>query len=294
MDSINSPSKAFLLKTSLTMGKWYDKLYLSCMISFNFYIQITGPYSQAHRKYIAGMAKKAIQAKPTEFHRLLRILDDCGLLKRLYSQNIDGLEAKVGFDTFATDNTRKCVLLHGNLATLRCDRCTCLYMLENYLSFLECGESIHCPECIQRREQDNALGKRLRAPGHLRPNILLYNSPCTEEEEIADLAMKDIRSLHESHVLLIGGTSLQIPGIKLIIQTFKDAMFKKNLLGCEIIYVDITSNSPSVLPESMFHVQMDCQKFATKAISKLQHHISDENEQSDKNRRDFRPFWDWN
>jgi len=240
------------------------------------------------------MAKAAIQAKPTEFHRLLRVVDDCGLLKRLYSQNIDGLEAKVGFDTFATDKTRKCVLLHGNLATLQCDKCTCLYMLENYLSFLERGESIDCLECIQRREQDNALGKRLRAPGQLRPNILLYNSPCTAAEEIADLAMKDVRSLHKNHVLLIGGTSLQIPGIKSIIQTFKDAMFRKNLLGCEIIYVDITSNSPSVLPESTCHVQMDCQQFAVNAISKLQHRISDENEQSGKNRRDFRPFWDWN
>ena len=35
MDSMDSPSKAFLLKTSLTMGKWYDILHLTCMISLN-------------------------------------------------------------------------------------------------------------------------------------------------------------------------------------------------------------------------------------------------------------------
>jgi NAD-dependent SIR2 family protein deacetylase len=165
-------------------------------------------------------------------------------------------------------------------------------MLENYLPFLEHGESIDCPECIQRREQDNALGKGLRAPGQLRPNILLYNTACTAAEEIADLAMKDTRSLHKNHVLLIGGTTLQILGIKSIIQTFNDAMFGKNLPGCQIIYVDITGNSPSVLPENTVHVQMDCQQFAVNAISKLQHRISDENEQSEKHRRDFRPFWD--
>ena len=133
----------------------------------------------------------------------------------------------------------------------------------------------------------------MRAPGHLWPNILLYNSPCTEAEEIADLAMKDICSLHKNHVLLIGGKTLQIPGIKLIIQTFKDTIFKKNLSGCVMIYIDITSKSPSVLPESILHVQMDCQQFVTKVISKLWHRISDENEQPEKNRRDFRPFWDW-
>src|SRR6266511_2761063 len=74
------------------------------------------------------MAKAAIQAKPTEFHRLLRMLDDCGLLKRLYSQNIDSLEAKVDFDIFTTDKTCRCVLLHGNLATLQYENvlvCTC-------------------------------------------------------------------------------------------------------------------------------------------------------------------------
>jgi len=60
-----------------------------------------------------------------------------------------------------------------------------------------------------------------------------------------------------------------------------------------MIYVDITSKSPSVLPESILHVQMDCQQFVTKVISKLWHRISDENEQPEKNRRDFRPFWDW-
>ena len=35
MDSMDSPLKAFLLRTSLTMGKWYDTLHFACMVSFN-------------------------------------------------------------------------------------------------------------------------------------------------------------------------------------------------------------------------------------------------------------------
>lgn len=237
------------------------------------------------------MAHTAIQARPTEFHKVLQMLDDSGMLKRLYSQNIDGLEAKVGFDTFATTKTRKCVLLHGNIATLRCGKCAAMYLLENYLASLGNGEPIACPGCTQKQDSDLALAKRVKTPGHLRPNILLYNEPCTAAEDIADITDCDTASIKPAHVLLICGTSLHIPGVQNIIKSFKTAMFSGKLHGCAVIYVDITSSPPPILSEGTRHVQMDCQQFATNVMSKFQESMVKE---GNRVRKDFRPFWDWN
>jgi NAD-dependent SIR2 family protein deacetylase len=234
---------------------------------------------------------------PTAFHKFLQMLDACGQLKRIYSQNIDGLEAKVGFDIFATNQRRKCVLLHGNVATLRCEKCASLYMLENYLGSLDGGEDITCPGCIKKGNQDSALEKRLKKPGHLRSNILLYNEPSPLGEDVGDITSRDAKVLKSNHVLLICGTSLHIPGVRTILKTLNHAMFDASLQGCRIIYVDITPNPSSCLPEGYLHVKMDCQEFATNAIAKLNNATLQADQQADRqetSRRDFRPFWHWN
>jgi NAD-dependent SIR2 family protein deacetylase len=257
-------------------------------------IQINGPARQAHCQYVASMAKSAIQARLTDFHKLLQVLESSGKLKRLYSQNIDGLEAKAGFDTFETAKTHKCVLLHGNIATLRCEKCAALYMLENYLALLEVGDPIGCPGCKQQQDQDMVLEKRTKKPGHLRPNILLYNEPCPAAEDIGDVANRDAASVKRGHVLLICGTSLQIPGVKRIIKLFSTAMLDREPLGCAIIYVDMTSNPSPILPDVTYHIQMDCQQFAINFIAKMNDGKFKKGEHQPTIRRDFRPFWDWN
>jgi NAD-dependent histone deacetylase SIR2 len=101
---------------------------------------MSGSAHKAHSKYVANLTKLAVQGRPTEFHKLLQLLDGCGMLARLYSQNIDGLEARVGFDLFSDRITRKCVLLHGSISTLRCEKCSAVFMTEKYHSSLDFGE----------------------------------------------------------------------------------------------------------------------------------------------------------
>jgi NAD-dependent histone deacetylase SIR2 len=249
---------------------------------------------QAQGKYFAMLAKLSIQATPTAFHELLQVLENCGMLTRVYTQNIDGLEAKVGFDIFAREMGGKCVLLHGCVAVLRCEKCGAIVMMENYLPYFERGETIDCPECLQKQEQDNAAAKRIKAPGSLRPNILLYNQPSPDGEEIWHIASTEANTVKNNHVLLICGTSLQIPGVKSIIKAFKTAMLDGSRRGCRIIYLDMAQNPPPILQDISWHVQMDCQQFATAAISKVKDHKQVHNRAQLEIRRDFRPIWDWN
>ena len=55
------------------------------------------PHSTSlYLRFIAGLLLASRQAEPTEAHRLLKHMEDKGKLLRLWTQNIDGLEAKVG------------------------------------------------------------------------------------------------------------------------------------------------------------------------------------------------------
>jgi len=249
---------------------------------------------RAHNKYIAALEKRAIQATPTKFHKLLQSLNNCGILRRLYTQNIDGLEAKVGFDIFSTEKERKCVLLHGCVGVLRCGKCRAVVMMENYLSHFDRGETVPCPGCLQKQVEDSAAAKRVKTAGFLEPDILLYNQPCADGEEIFDIASNDANALKHNHVLFICGTSLHIPGVKSIIKEFKTAMFEGTRQGCCIIYLDMTLQPPPILKDVCQHIQMDCQEFATAAIAKVEGLKQVNNPVQMVSRRDFRPIWDWN
>jgi NAD-dependent histone deacetylase SIR2 len=55
------------------------------------------PHSTSlYLRFIAGLLLASRQAEPTEAHRLLKHMEDKGKLLRLWTQNIDGLEGKVG------------------------------------------------------------------------------------------------------------------------------------------------------------------------------------------------------
>ncbi len=237
------------------------------------------------------MARLAIQAEPTKFHHLLAILDNCGILQRIYSQNIDGLEAKVGFEIFSKEKNRRCILLHGNVATVQCKKCATPYMLENFLPLLQVGKPIDCPACVDRKSNAKALAKRAKAPGLLRPNILLFNEPCPMAYEIADISSSDANLVHNNHVLLISGTSLKIPGIKSILNCFTKAMSKR--INCTTIYVDNAPQKPPILPPNTLHLQMDCQLFAELTTPRIKSHFSAKEARYILERRDFRPLWDW-
>ncbi|KJA22337.1 hypothetical protein HYPSUDRAFT_109853, partial [Hypholoma sublateritium FD-334 SS-4] len=161
-------------------------------------------------KVVTTLASKTAAAKPTPFHFMLRALDNARLLARLYTQNIDSLESKVGFDLLDHSGKARCIALHGSLLDLRCDSCSEPSSLEGLFHLLKIGV---LPICCNTQRTLPTLRERTRPCGTLYPDIVLYDEPVKDEEYITAAVNSDIRKCAKKTVLLIAGTSLTIPGV---------------------------------------------------------------------------------
>lgn len=201
---------------------------------------------------IAQLSDMSSAASPTPFHRLLRALDDSGKLLRVYTQNIDAIEAKSGlsFGVPAFDNRRhrprtnpttdpgghtsldppRCVPLHGTLTRLYCMTCTYSCALTEYLPSLAAGAPPLCPSCSDMAVVRAAAGKRARAIGKLRPSVVLYGEAHADAEGVGDVVRRDLTGTSKGSgrsgpdLLLVVGTSLRVPGTKRIVREFAKAV----------------------------------------------------------------------
>jgi NAD-dependent SIR2 family protein deacetylase len=80
--------------------------------------------------------------RPTLTHCFFDLLDEKGLLQRVYTQNIDGLEAVAGV------NPEKLVECHGHFRSASCIACQRKYDADLCkTSMVEKGEAPSCPVC---------------------------------------------------------------------------------------------------------------------------------------------------
>ncbi|PSR89001.1 hypothetical protein PHLCEN_2v4963 [Hermanssonia centrifuga] len=217
---------------------------------------------------IAQLSELSQAAQPTAFHQLLRVLDDRGRLLRVYTQNIDALELKSGLtfgvpemdsrrsksrspkgksDCQATSvpstsavpmgrlpsppaETPRCIPLHGTLQNMHCQICLHSFPLENYLDDLNAGTFPVCPECSQMEEARQAVGKRSRGIGKLRPSVVLYNELHKDGEEVGEVVERDLignskgKGRAGADLLIVVGTSLRVPGTKRMVREFSKAV----------------------------------------------------------------------
>ncbi|KIP08051.1 hypothetical protein PHLGIDRAFT_127294 [Phlebiopsis gigantea 11061_1 CR5-6] len=224
-------------------------------------------------KMIAKLAQDSKLAQPTPFHRMLRTLDDRGRLLRVYSQNIDALEQKAGLTFGVPEpdvkrykprsfkgspdapdgqgpvpsssavaavrlptppaETPRCIPLHGTVQNMHCQTCLHSFALENYLEELNVGELPICPECSQMEETRQAIGKRSRGVGKLRPSVVLYNELHKDGEEVGEVVQRDLlgnskgKGRMGADLLLVVGTSLRVPGTKRMVREFSKAIHSR-------------------------------------------------------------------
>ena len=222
---------------------------------------------------IARLAQDSKLAQPTPFHRMLRTLDDRGRLLRVYSQNIDALEQKAGLTFGVPEpdvkrykprsskgspdapegqgpvpsssadaavrlptppaETPRCIPLHGTVQSMHCQICLHSFALENYLEELNVGELPICPECSQMEETRQAIGKRSRGVGKLRPSVVLYNELHKDGEQVGEVAQRDLLGTSKgkgrmgADLLLVVGTSLRVPGTKRMVREFSKAIHSR-------------------------------------------------------------------
>lgn len=117
-------------------------------------------------------------AKPNAAHKRLARLEEQGRLRAVITQNIDGLHQAAGSKTVLE--------LHGSVLRNYCEQCHAFYDMNHILN--GCG----VPKCKN-------------CGGTIKPDVVLY------EEGLNQKTVNDaIHCIHNSQVLIIGGTSLAV------------------------------------------------------------------------------------
>eukprot|EP00397_Hematodinium_sp_SG-2012_P003655 GEMP01003663.1.p1 GENE.GEMP01003663.1~~GEMP01003663.1.p1 ORF type:complete len:409 (+),score=77.03 GEMP01003663.1:180-1406(+) len=125
------------------------------------------------------------ESSPTRTHSFLKLLSDKGMVQRIYTQNIDMLEAAAGIDS------SKVIYTHGNFNAAQCVECK---KPESYTNWRYKLKTIGTPRC------DN-----VHCGGLLKPTIVFFG-----EELPARYLNNYEEDMQEADFLLVLGTSLQV------------------------------------------------------------------------------------
>lgn len=221
-------------------------------------------------------------------HHFIKTLRDCRRLVRCYTQNIDGLETRVGLcadlnrgtgnrGRFArksmdmprsranslpggvADGGCEIVQLHGDLRSMRCELCrtTCEFD-RSQESLLLNGTAPECQFCRSKDRGRRDQGKRGTTIGSLRPNIVLYGEEHPSADAIGEITTHDLALFPD--MLLILGTSLHVHGLKILVREFAKAVHS----GAEgkVVFVNLTKPPESVWKGIIdYWVAMDCDEW---------------------------------
>ena len=116
-------------------------------------------------------------AEPSMPHIKLAELEQCGKLKGVITQNIDGLHQKAG--------SRHVIELHGSVLRNYCERCGEIYGLDTIIN----SEGV--PTC--------------KCGGRIKPDVVLYEEGLDENN-----INEAVRLIKEADILVVGGTSLGV------------------------------------------------------------------------------------
>lgn len=116
-------------------------------------------------------------AEPSMPHIKLAELEQCGKLKGVITQNIDGLHQKSG--------SRHVIELHGSVLRNYCERCGEFYGLDTIIN----SEGV--PTC--------------KCGGRIKPDVVLYEEGLDENN-----INEAVRLIKEADILVVGGTSLGV------------------------------------------------------------------------------------
>ncbi|XP_007996790.1 NAD-dependent protein deacetylase sirtuin-3, mitochondrial isoform X2 [Chlorocebus sabaeus] len=154
----------------------YDLPYPEAIFELPFFFHNPKPFFTLAKELYPG------NYKPNITHYFLRLLHDKGLLLRLYTQNIDGLERVSGIPA------SKLVEAHGTFASATCTVCRRPFPGEDFRADVMEDRVPRCPVCT----------------GVVKPDIVFFGEPLPQRFllHVVDFPMADL--------LLILGTSLEV------------------------------------------------------------------------------------
>ncbi|KJA25853.1 hypothetical protein HYPSUDRAFT_160442, partial [Hypholoma sublateritium FD-334 SS-4] len=235
--------------------------------------------------FIAQLKRSIDAAEPAPTHHFIKTLDTKKKLLRSYTQNIDGLEARVGLlgsSCHEAKSTRgktkirvkdiRNVQLHGDIHRVRCIACSADYPCsEEYLQLFQSGKAPECPECLSRSEARIARSARAIRVGSLRPGIVLYDETHPLSDDIGSIHTADLGK--KPDMLIIMGTSLKVHGLKKLVKDFARSIHSITSTAssgskkpCKVIFVNKTAPGSEWSDIIDCHISGETDAWTTKVI----------------------------
>ena len=165
---------------------------------------------------------------PSATHKLLAFLHASGRIQGWFTQNIDGLEDRLGLDPGDV------VKLHGSLRECKCSLFNHVVPWEEqHTDLFKEGFFPDCQLCI-----DTVRSRPMRScikSGQLLPNVLLYGDNHPESEQLKDQFQKCLNN--EPDLLLVIGTSLSL---QVLNEWIRATILAVNRNGGKSFYVNLT------------------------------------------------------
>ena len=158
------------------------------------------------------------QVKPTLTHKFMKYMVDKGIIKYVFTQNIDGLELK------AKIPKEKIVFAHGSFTEGHCSKCNIKVDINKINEGINNDTIVYCEVC----------------GGPCKPNVVFYG------EDLSEDFYRKVEESRDCDLVIIMGTSLQvypfaeIPEL-LNIESWK-VVFNKDKVG-PFLYEYLSSNT---------------------------------------------------
>ncbi|XP_077177345.1 NAD-dependent protein deacetylase sirtuin-3, mitochondrial isoform X3 [Paroedura picta] len=154
----------------------YNIPYPEAIFELSYFFQNPKPFYMLAKELYPG------NYRPNYIHYFLRLLFDKGLLLRLYTQNIDGLERVAGIPA------DKLVEAHGTFASATCTVCRRSYPGEDFRADVMADKIPQCPICT----------------GIIKPDIVFFG------EELPHRFFLHMTDFPMADLLFVIGTSLEV------------------------------------------------------------------------------------
>ena len=180
------------------------------------------PCLEFKRAFVKGLRSE--EWKPTDAHRMLKALHDTGLLSVVYTQNVDGFEAKAGIPA---DVLRP---VHGTMSAALCHFCKAQQDVNAFTAAVcENIKDITGSDTSAPAESTPILCTECGKPG-VRPDVVLYGEAL--DPQYAERLARDVEGLD---LLIVVGTSLTVKPLSELPSSVPPACYR--------LVVDVVRNS---------------------------------------------------
>lgn len=209
-------------------------------------------------KFISELKEMTDLATPSPTHSFLCKYRKYNKKYRIYTQNIDSLEAKAGIQP------ENLVYLHGNLDYLICTMCGHrINYTEEVNEFYKKGKEIVCTRCERENVKRKENKIRLAKVGYYHTNIIHYDQPHHDAYKIARLFEGDM----DLDLFIVMGTSLKVYGVK---EMVKRGLRKVRLNNGKGVFVNLEEPSREFKEMFDYFWKGECDTFCDEILKNIE------------------------